>query len=404
MKPSTAIKNDINNILCLLSEDTSRSRVGAIRSAMEKAGVEAILVTDNANKYFLTGRVFTGQIYIPVKGEVIYFIRRPLKLSGDGVVYVRKPEELALTIGLNMPSTIGLELDITAYSTVERLRKIFPASEMKNISPLLREVRAIKDKAALDLLRMSGEKQVYVYSRIPRLYTEEMSDLELQIEIERASRLQGCLGQFRISGDSMELYMGNVLAGDNADTPSPYDFAMGGAGTDPSLPVGADGTLLKPGMTVMVDMNGDYTGYMTDMTRVYCVGPVENLHPLIRKAHDCSIRIHRELVDMLCPGNEAKELWRRAEEIAAEEGLHEYFMGHRQKAGFLGHGVGIEINELPVIAPRSRDIIKEGNAVALEPKFVIPGHGAAGIESTYFVHADRVENLTPAPEEIIPFE
>ena len=114
--------------------------------------------------------------------------------------------------------------------------------------------------------------------------------------------------------------------------------------------------------------------------------------------------IHRELVKMLVPGTEAKALWQRAEEIAREEGLHEYFMGHRQKAGFLGHGVGIEINELPVIAPRSRDIISVGNAVALEPKFVIPGAGAVGIESTYFVHSDHVENLTDAPETIIPFD
>lgn len=390
--------------LVLLDEAVNRARVERVRSAMRTAGMDAILVTDNANKYFLTGRVFTGQVYIPAEGEVIYFIRRPIKLSGDGVVYIHKPEQIAESLSLNMPLTVGLELDITAYSTIERLKKVFAGAEIRNASTLLRQVRAVKDDAALELLRMSGRKQVYVYSRIPRLYKEGMSDIELQIEIERASRLEGCLGQFRISGDSMELYMGNVLAGDNSDNPSPYDFAMGGAGIDPSLPVGADGTLLKSGMTVMVDMNGDYTGYMTDMTRVYCMGPVENLPALVRKAHDCSIRIHRELVKMLVPGTEAKALWQRAEEIAREESLHDYFMGHRQKAGFMGHGVGIEINELPVIAPRSRDIIAAGNAVALEPKFVIPGAGAVGIESTYFVHPDHVENLTPAPEDITPFD
>ncbi|MDE6484453.1 MAG: Xaa-Pro peptidase family protein [Duncaniella sp.] len=398
------IKSQDYNKLVLLDNAVSLARVERLRAAMKDGGMEAVLVTDNANKYFLTGRVFTGQIYVPRSGEVIYFIRRPLKLEGDGVVYVHKPEQIAETLGFNMPQSLGLELDITSYSTVERLKKVFAGAEIKNVSPLLRQVRAVKDDAALELLRMSGKKQVYVYSRIPRLYKEGMSDIELQIEIERASRLEGCLGQFRISGDSMELYMGNVLAGENSDNPSPYDFAMGGAGMDPSLPVGADGTLIKNGMTVMVDMNGDYTGYMTDMTRIYCVGAVENLPEQVRKAHECSIRIHRELVKMLVPGTEAKALWQRAEEIAREEGLHEYFMGHRQKAGFLGHGVGIEINELPVIAPRSRDVISAGNAVALEPKFVIPGAGAVGIESTYFVHSDHVENLTPAPEAIIPFD
>ena len=80
-------------------------------------------------------------------------------------------------------------------------------------------------------------------------------------------------------------------------------------------------------------------------------------------------------------------------------------MGHRQHAGFVGHGVGIEINELPVIAPRSRDILAAGNVIALEPKFVIPGVGAVGIENTYRVtDSGPMERLTDAPEEIIYFD
>ena len=104
------------------------------------------------------------------------------------------------------------------------------------------------------------------------------------------------------------------------------------------------------------------------------------------------------------PGTEARALYSRAEDIVKAHGLLPYYMGHRQHAGFIGHGVGIEINELPVIAPRSRDIIAEGNVIALEPKFVIPHVGAVGIENTYAVMADNVECLTPAPEEIQYFD
>lgn len=393
-----------NDMMVLLDEATFSGRISRLREAMESCDVQAILVTDNANKYFITGRVFSGNIYVPLRGEVMFFVRRPVGLKGDGVVYVRKPEEMKESIGLNLPESIGLEMDLTAYTAVERFKAIFPESKAINVSQLLRRVRAVKDNHALELMRQSGRKQVYVYERIPRMFHLDMTDIELQVEIERLSRLEGCLGQFRISGDSMEIHMGNLLAGDNADSPTPYDFAMGGRGTDPSLPVGADGTPIREGMTVMVDMNGDYTGYMTDMTRVYCTGDPSGLSPLALKAHDCSIRIHRELTAMMKPGVEAKALWQRAEEIVKEENLERYFMGHRQHAGFLGHGVGIEINELPVIAPRSRDIIAEGNAVALEPKFVIPGTGAVGIESTYYVHSDHVENLTPAPEKIISLD
>jgi len=391
---------DTNRLMLLNHEEFSK-RVEKIRTQMVEGGMKALLISDNANTYYLTGRVFTGYIYIPIDGKVIFFVRRPVKLDGDGVVYIRKPEEITQSIGLNAPESIGLELDITPYSTIERLKRVFPGSELKNASTVLRNARAVKTPYEIGQMRKSGVKHQRVYSSIPQLFMPGMTDMELQVEIERVSRLEGCLGQFRISGDSMELYMGNILAGDNADTPSPYDFAMGGEGLDPSLPVGANGTVITHGDTVMVDMNGNYNGYMTDMTRVYAFGAIDQLAV---KAHQCSIDIHHELMKMMKPGTEAKILYEHAAAMAKESGLHDYFMGHRQHAGFIGHGVGIEINELPVIAPRSRDLIAAGNVIALEPKFVIPHVGAVGIENTYAVYPDHVECLTPAPEEIIYFK
>lgn len=387
--------------LMLIDRDEFNRRIDHIKSQMAEPGIPALLISDNANKYYVTGRVFDGYVYIPLEGPVIFFIRRPVELEGDGVVYIRKPEDIASSIGLNVPEAIGLELDVLPYSTATRLKNIFPESELKNASGVMRRARAVKTPAQIDMIRHSGIKHVHVYSRIQHIFQSGMTDMELQVEIERVSRLEGCLGQFRISGDSMELYMGNVLVGDNADAPSPYDFAMGGAGLNPSLPVGACGTPIKPGNTVMVDMNGNFNGYMTDMTRVFALGEIS---PLAIEAHKCSIDIHRTFCDMMRPGVLAKDLYAKAEEMVKERGLSAYYMGHRQHAGFIGHGVGIEINELPVIAPRSRDIIAEGNVIALEPKFVIPHTGAVGIENTYAVHDDHVECLTPAPEEISYFD
>jgi Xaa-Pro aminopeptidase len=387
--------------IVLWPHDEFELRLSKIRSEMEATSTEALLLTDNANIYYLTGRVFAGYAYIPLKGMPIFFVKRPVELEGDGIVYIRKPEEITASIGMSAPSNIALELDVLPYSMASRLIPVFPGAEIRNASPLMRTVRAVKTPLAMDMLRQSGAKHTRVYRRIPGLFQEGMSDYDLQVSIEHLSRLQGCLGQFRISGDTMELYMGNVLAGRNADAPSPYDFAMGGAGMDPSLPVGANGTLITPGTTVMVDINGNYNGYMTDMTRVFALGDLE---PLAERAHQCSIDIHHALCDMMHPGTPAKALWEKAEQIVTEADLKPYYMGHRQHAGFIGHGVGIEINELPVIAPRSRDTIQEGNVIALEPKFVIPHVGAVGIENTYIVHSDRVECITLAPEEIIYFD
>lgn len=384
--------------------DEINLRIAKIRSAMAQQNLDAILITDNANIYYVTGRVINGYVYLPADGDVTYFIRRPVELKGDNIHYIRKPEQIAEYLkakGIEQPRNLGLELSVTDYMTAERLSKLFPSSTISNASQVLRVSRAVKTPFELEMLRRSGVKHAMVYKHIPNLYQDGMSDIELQIEIERASRLEGCLGQFRISGGSMELFMCNILTGENADTPTPYDFAMGGGGLDPSLPVGANGTIIKPGMTVMVDANGNFTGYMTDMTRVFSLGNVE---PLASEAHECSIKICRELEKLGIPSTPASQLYERAIEIVTQHGLEHYFMGHAQKAGFIGHGVGIEINELPVIAPRSKDILQLNNVIAIEPKFVIPQVGAVGIENTYIVTANGLERITNAPEHIISLD
>lgn len=195
----------------------------------------------------------------------------------------------------------------------------------------------------------------------------------------------------------MELNLGSVISGENADTPSPYDFAMGGEGTDPSLPVGANGVTLKPGTSVMIDMNGGFNGYQTDMTRCWSIGEVSEL---ARKAHECSCRILHRLEKIALPGVPISRLYSEAAEIAKSENMHEYFMGHRNKVGFIGHGVGIELNEMPVVMERNHEPLQANMTIALEPKFVIPHVGAVGIENTYRVTENGLENLTPFPEKL----
>lgn len=375
-------------------------RATKISKSLNGDNIDAILISDNANLYYTSGRVFSGYTYITAKGAVIYFVKRPIGLNGNNVIYIRKPEQISeelLKLGLDIPQSIALDLDTSSYSDIKRLSAIFNEAEVKNGSDIMRHIRAVKTAYEIEKLKESGIHHDSAYRHIKSIYLDGMTDIELQIEIERLLRLAGSLGQFRISGQSMEIFMGNLLCGDNADTPTPYDFAMGGAGLNSSLPVGSNGTVIRNGMTIMVDMGGNFNGYMTDMTRVFYVG---TLSELAHKAHNLSIAIHHELESIAHEGVEASTLYDRAMEMVNAEGLEDYFMGHKQKAGFIGHGIGIEINELPVLAPRSKDILQAGNVIAIEPKFVIPHVGAVGVESTYIVTKDKLEKITNFPEEI----
>lgn len=378
-------------------------RIEKIRKGM-KAG-EALLIAGNTNIYYTSGCMFRGYVFIPFEGDVLFFVIRPMDVEKTKeVVYIRKPEQIAGYLeenGVAVPDAIGLEMDVISFNDTERLIKAFPDSKPFDCSGILRDARIVKTPYEIEKMKVDGMHQAAVYRNIPRLYKEDMTDVEFQIEIERTLRREGCLGYVRTAGQFMEINMGSVISGPNADAPSPYDFSMGGAGTDPSLPVGADGSIMHPGSTVMVDMNGTFNGYQTDMTRVWRIGDIDSL---AEKAHQCSREILRVMEKEARPGTECSALYHRAMAIVKDHGLEDYFMGHRQHAPFIGHGVGIELDEQPVITPRSRQTLLENMTIAIEPKFVIPKIGAVGVENTYRVTADGLENLTVFPEKSKRYE
>jgi Xaa-Pro aminopeptidase len=226
-----------------------------------------------------------------------------------------------------------------------------------------------------------------------------MTDLRFQIEIEHQMRLHGSIGVFRAFGANMNIFMGSLLAGGNAEAPSPFDFALGGGGQTALYPIGANGTLLKEGMAIMVDMAGNYTDYLTDMTRVYSIG---DLPEVACRAHLVSLEIQYDIEASAKPGMACADLYNRAYAIVEKAGLTAYFMGTKQQAKFVGHGIGLEINEPPVMTPRSKEVLEPNITFALEPKFVIPKVGAVGIENSFLVTDTGIEKLTSFREDIIP--
>lgn len=373
-----------------------------IRRLMLQQGIDALIIATNVNMIYANGAMVSGYLYIPLNAPSILFVKRPNNVVGEHVMPIRKPEQLPELIaqcGLPMPTKLALEGDELTYREYLRLAACFPNVEVVPCATsLVREARSIKTEQEVELFRRSGKMHAQAYAQIPSLYRAGMTDSELSIEVERLMRQSGCLGIFRVFGQSMEIFMGSLLAGDNAAVASPYDFALGGEGLHPSLPGGANGSLLKEGESFMVDMAGNYYGYMSDMSRVYAIG---SLSDEAYKAHQVCLDVQNEIADHVKPGVVCESLYQMALERVRRAGFADYFMGVEQKARFIGHGVGLEINESPVIASRISTILEPGMVFALEPKIVLPGVGPLGIENTWVVTADGVEKLTNAPEEIV---
>ena len=372
-----------------------------IQQAMRQEEADGCLLTMNMNLYYVSGQVFNGYFYLPAEGRPYWFVKRLTVPETNQVHVIRKPEqmpELFRDLNLAMPRKLLLEEDELSYNECIRLQHVFRAEATGNASALIRHIRMIKTPWEIEQMRISARKHEAVYREIPACYRPGMRDIELQIEIEKRMRVRGSLGYFRAFGSNMDIFMGSLLAGENAGEPSPFDFALGGTGMHASGPLGANGTLLREGTTVMADMSGNYTAYQTDMTRVFSIG---KLPDRAYRVHRVALEIQARMERTAKPGVPCAELYRDALAMAGQEGLEDCFMGTRFQAKFVGHGVGLEINELPVLTTRSKDILQPGMTFAFEPKFVLAGIGAVGIENTFLVTDSGVEKMTLLDENII---
>ena len=141
-------------------------------------------------------------------------------------------------------------------------------------------------------------------------------------------------------------------------------------------------------------------GYIADFTRIFALG---RLPRELARAYDVALRV-QEVVRThgAARGVTCAAVWAAARDGGrGRPGSATSFMGRGEgKVRFVGHGVGLELDELPVLTTSDLELA-EGMVFALEPKFVLPGLGAIGVENTWHVTADGIEALTRAPEHVV---
>ena len=376
-------------------------RLHKIQQVIQRENADACIVASTVNLFYFCNFIFDGYLYILPEGEPLLFVKRPESLQGDNILSIRKPEqikELLAKRGLPSPNKILFEAETMTYSTASRLLNALDAPETVNASGTIRQIRSVKSEYELSMLRKSAEIQSQVYAKIPSLHKPGMTDVEFQTEVEYLMRKHGSLGIFRAYGQNMEIFMGSVLSGDNAQAASPFDFSMGGQGVSPILPIGADGHVLTEGTTVMFDMAGNFTPYQSDMSRTFALGKVDEK---AYAAHELSVQMNDWVMNNVKPGTSCAEIYNYCYDLAAKSGFSDNFMGIKQQAKFVGHGLGLEINEPPVLTPRSKEILEPNMAFAFEPKFILPGIGAVGVENTFIVTPSGVEKVTLCEESML---
>jgi len=364
-------------------------RIEKLRESIQAMKLDGALILQRADLIYYTGAAFQGALAVSGNGKAILFVWRGQGLLGDNIpVEVRSikgfgalHEELKL-VNATSWKRIGFEEDVLPVAMHKRLmNKLWLAGESVDISPVIRRQRSVKSESELERVRRSGRVLSLGFQALTEILREGIYEYEAQALMDVVLRGGGDQAAGRTRGFNAEA-RGVVASGASAGAPTAFDGPVGQPGRNPLAPMGAGGDMIRAGVPIVVDHTAGVDGYMTDMTRCYAIGKVE---ARFEDAHQFCVDLHKQLLQKLVPGAVPEDLYWWAIEQAERAGYGENFMNRGDnRVRFIGHGIGIEMDEWPVIARSFTDPLEENTVLAVEPK-IIYDDGGVGVEDTVVV-------------------
>jgi Xaa-Pro aminopeptidase len=388
-----------------------RARLDKLRQRLAAEGLDGFMVTQNVDLYYFIGSMQNGFLWVPAVGDPVFYVRRSVVRAQEEAVCSVEPLGSLRGLGERLRARhpdlfakadklrIATEFDVLPVQMYQRLQQAIPEADWADGSRIVRELRMIKSPAEIACIRASARViDRALEDAISRL-KPGMTDLELVETIESFARRHGHAGVMRMRGFNQELITGMVASGADAAVPTYFDGPAGGPGLSPASPQGSGRKPIREGEPILIDIGCCIDGYVIDQTRTAVIG---ELPEHLKQAYAVAEHILKETEARLKPGTRCEDLYTHALALANEAGLAAHFMGYGDdQVKFLGHGIGLEIDEFPVLARGFAYPLEPGMVIAVEPKFTFPGEGVVGIENTYVITEDGFEKLTLSREGIL---
>ncbi|MGV8058500.1 MAG: M24 family metallopeptidase [Smithellaceae bacterium] len=383
------------------------ARIKKIQKGLEQSGCDGAIIVHHTNLFYLSGTSQSGHLFIPRTGEPILMVRKsydrakkesPLENVAN-VASLKKIPEFLHRAGYENLKMLGFELDVIPYNTVQMYREIFDQSKFMDVSGIIKNIRIVKSDWEAGLLKKACAIIDQVFAEVPGMLREGMPEIELASLFEAGMRRRGYGGFCNMRAFNQEFFLGNLVSGSSGAVPSYFDGPIGGSGLTPANnPHGAGWKKILRNELIYIDYTCVVNGYTADEARMFVMG---ELSEKLVNAHKGALAIQEALKNMARTSVECHTLYDKALQMASEMGYEDNFMGMgNDRVRFVGHGVGLELDEAPVFAKGVRMQLKPGMTFALEPKFVFP-EGAIGTENTFLMKEEGVETLTKAAESIV---
>lgn len=347
--------------------------------------------------YYFTGTMQDGILLIVRGKDPVFWVRQSYERAVAESLFpdirrMKSYRDVASGMG-TLPSRVYVETSLMTLAQQERIKKYLPFTEMKSVDEQVAAVRAVKSGYEMSLAEHAGEVHRHVLEDcVPGMLTEGINEVTLGCDLYSLIVQKGHQGIIRFSMFN-EMLLGQIGFGTSSLNPTCVNSPGGISGMHPSTPLmGSRSRELSSGDLVYIDIGCGYRGYQTDKTQTYMFGK-----PIPEDAYQQHLRcveIQDTISSQLKPGAIPSEIYRNVISDLEPEFL-ENFMGFgKHKVNFLGHGIGLWIDEYPVIAEGFHEPLQEGMIIALEPKKGIPGVGMVGIENTFAVTPRGGRSLT----------
>jgi Xaa-Pro aminopeptidase len=380
-----------------------RDRLTKLQEHLRARDIDGALMIYPIDVYYYAATRQNAVLWIPSAGEPLLLVRKSLtRARAESHVADIRPfpasKELLGLLGADS-RRIGLTFDVLPIQQLHFFTKVLPEKEFVDITAVNRELRSVKSEWELEKMKQSGQKLCAVFAQIPEFLRPGMREIDLAAEFEYRVRKLGNEGYVRMRAFNQELFQGLAVAGESAAQPGFFDGAVTGLGLSGASPHGASYAIIEGNVPILVDYTGVFDGYIVDMTRIFVFGA---LRPEVQKAFEAALAIQDYLEEHLKPGSDCAELFAGASALAEAAGLGANFMGAPgEQARFVGHGVGLELDEMPVLAQGFKIPLQLHQTIAIEPKFVLPGAGVVGIENTFAVGLEGGIRLTTLADAVV---
>lgn len=374
-----------------------------LQGKLDAQQLNGALLTHPIDLYYFTGTRQNGALWVPTQGEAKLMIRKSLQRARnealiDQVVPFPSSKEFAAALPQGL-ANLGMTFDVLPVQQYLYYSKLLPGVQLTDISAANRELRSIKSDWEVETMCRGGERLCSVFAQIPEFLHAGMREVDVAAEFEMRLRKAGGEGYVRMRAFNQELFQGLAVSGDHGCEPGFFDGAVTGSGLSKASPHGASAKVIQRNEPILIDYTGVFDGYILDMTRMFVIGEIDTQ---LSTAFAVSRSIQDAVAAQMKPGALCSDLFELARSMAEEAGLGDRFMGPPgEQARFVGHGVGLELDEMPVLAAGFDVPLHRNQVVAVEPKFVFPGYGVVGIENTFVVGETGARSITPLDDALI---